>query len=46
MERLIFVPGCGVGCDFQTTGVADEFIQDANNLFKLRPVVSLLLPTV
>lgn len=43
---LSLVPGCGVGCDFETTRVTDEFIQDADNLFKFRPVVSLLLPTV
>lgn len=45
-ERLSLVPGCSVGCDFETTRVTDEFIQDADNLFKFRPVVSLLLPTV
>lgn len=45
-ERLSLVPGCGVGCDFETTRVTDEFIQDADNLFKFGPVVSLLLPTV
>lgn len=45
-ESLSLVPGCSVGCDFETTRVTDEFIQDADNLFKFRPVVSLLLPTV
>lgn len=45
-ERLSLVPGCSVGCDFETTRVTDEFIQDADNLFKFGPVVSLLLPTV
>lgn len=45
-ERLILVPRCSVGCDFETARVTDEFIQDADNLFKFRPVVSLLLPTV
>lgn len=46
MARLSLVPGCSVGCDFETTRVTNEFIQDADNLFKFRPVVSLLLPTV
>lgn len=45
-ERLSLVPGCSVGCDFETPRVTDEFIQDADNLFKFGPVVSLLLPTV
>lgn len=43
---LSVVPGSSVGCDFETTRVTDEFIQDADNLFKFGPVVSLLLPTV
>lgn len=40
------VPGCSAGRDFETAGVADEFVQDADNLLKLWPVVSVLLPAV
>lgn len=40
------IPGCGVGRDFEATGVANEFIQDADNLFKFRPVIPLFLPAV
>lgn len=42
----ILIPGCRVSCDFEASRVADEFIQDADDLFKLRPVVSLFLPAV
>lgn len=43
---MLLIPGCGVGRDFEATRVADEFIQDADDLFKLRPVVPLFLPAV
>ena len=40
------VPGCGVGRDLEAAGVADELIQDADDLLKLGPVAPLLLPAV
>lgn len=40
------VPGGCVRRDFEATGVPDEFIQDANYLLKLRPIVPLFLPAV
>lgn len=40
------IPGRGVGCDFEAAGVADEFIQDADDLLELGPVVPLFLPAV
>lgn len=40
------IPGRCVGCDFEATRVADEFVQDADDLFELGPVVSLFLPAV
>lgn len=42
----LILPGCGVGRDFEATRVADKFIKDADDLFKLRPVVPLFLPAV
>lgn len=42
----ILVPGCSVGCDFEATGVANEFVKDADNLVKLGTVIPLLLPAV
>lgn len=45
-HNILLIPGCGIGRDFEATRVADEFIQDADDLFKLRPVVSLFLPAV
>lgn len=40
------VPGSSACRDFKTAGVADELVQDANNLLKFWPVVSVLLPAV
>lgn len=40
------IPGRGAGRDFETAGVADELVQDADNLLKFWPVVSVLLPAV
>lgn len=45
-RKMALIPGCGVRCDFEATGVADEFIQDANYLLKLGPIVPLFLPAV
>lgn len=44
--RFISIPGRRVGCDFEAAGVADEFIQDADDLLELGPVVPLFLPAV
>lgn len=47
MKRCVpLIPGCGVRCDFEATRVANKFIQNADDLFKLRPVVPLFLPAV
>lgn len=43
---VLLIPGRGVGCDFEATRVTDEFIQDADDLFELGPVVPLFLPAV
>lgn len=45
-QIIFLIPGRRVGCDFEATRVADEFIQDADDLFELRPVVPLFLPAV
>lgn len=39
-------PCRGVGDYFQTAGITDQFIQDADNLLKLGSVVSVFLPAV
>lgn len=39
-------PGVLSACPLQAVGVADEFVQHVDNLPKLRPVTSLLLPAV
>lgn len=44
--NILLIPGCRVGRDFEATRVANEFIQDADDLFELRPVVPLFLPAV
>ena len=40
------LPGGGVGCDLQAAGIANELVQDADDLLKLWPVVAVLLPAV
>lgn len=45
-EYTRVIPGCGIGCDFEGTRVADKLVQDTDYLFKLGPVVPLLLPAV
>lgn len=42
----ILIPGCSVCCYFEAARIADEFIKDADDLFKLWPIVSLFLPAV
>lgn len=44
--NILLIPGCRVGRDFEATRVANELIQDADDLFELRPVVPLFLPAV
>lgn len=39
-------PCCRVGDYFQTAGITDQFIQDADNLLELGSVVSVFLPAV
>lgn len=43
---FFLLPGRRVGCDFEAAGVADEFVQDADDLLELGPVVPLFLPAV
>lgn len=40
------LPGGGAGCDLQTAWVTYKFVQNADNLLKLGPVVSVFLPAV
>jgi len=44
--NILLIPRCGVGGNFEAARVADEFIQDADDLFKLRTIVPLFLPAV
>lgn len=44
--QFFSIPGRRVGRDFEAAGVADEFIQDADDLLELGPVVPLFLPAV
>ena len=40
------LPGGCVGGDLEGPGVADELVQDADDVLELGPVVPLLLPAV
>lgn len=44
--RSAMSPCRRVGDDFQTAGITDQLIQDADNLLKLGSVVSVFLPAV